>query len=65
MSAGDDHSYADTAHKSRSQSCIHGLAQFLPPDLSQIGQGDADDERGLNPFAQRNNECLKHLKERL
>ena len=42
-----------------------GFAQFGPADLGQIGQGDADDEGGFDPFAQSNDECLQHLVENL
>jgi len=58
VSAGDDHGHADAAEKSRDQRGVDGLAQFLPPDLGQVSQGDADDERRLNPFAERNDESL-------
>ena len=61
MSAGDDDGYADAAKKSRGQRRIHGLAQFLPPDLGQVGQGDADNQGRLDPFAERDDESLKHL----
>ncbi len=36
------------------------FAQLGPPNLGQIGQGDADDERGFDPFAQSDDECLQH-----
>ena len=38
-----------------------GFAQFGPANLGQIGQGDADDKRGFDPFAQSNDEGLQHL----
>ena len=42
-----------------------GFAQFRAADFGQIGQGNADDEGGLDPFAQSNDECLQHLVENL
>ena len=47
------------------QSGKNGFAQFRPPDLGQIGQSDANDERGFDPFAQSYDECLQHLVENL
>ena len=60
VSAGNDDGHANAAAESRDQRRIDGLAQILAPDLGQISQGDADDQRGLDPFAERNDECLKH-----
>jgi len=56
-----DHRHADAAEECRDQRRVHRLAQFLAPDLGQVSQGNADDEGGLNPFAERNDESLKHL----
>jgi hypothetical protein len=47
MGARDDDSHADAAEECGSESGIDGLAQLLPPDLGQVGEGDADNERGL------------------
>ena len=30
------------------------------PGLPQVGQADGDDQEGFEPFAQRDDECLKH-----
>ncbi len=38
------------ADQSRDQSRIDGASQIGPPNLGQIHQGDADDERGFNTF---------------
>ena len=39
------------------------FAQIGPANFGQIGQGDADDEGGFDPFAQSYDECLQHLVE--
>jgi hypothetical protein len=62
MGAGDDDGHADTSEERSNERGVHGLAQFGAPDLGQIGQGNADNQRGLNPFPKRNNESLKHLR---
>ena len=53
----------NAAQKGRGQRRVHRLAQLLPPDLGQVSQGDADDQRGLDPFSQRNDEGLNHLRD--
>ena len=61
MGLGDDYGHADAAQKGRAEGGIDRLAQVGPADLGQVGQGDADNQGSLDPFAQRNDECLKHL----
>jgi len=38
------------------------MAQIVAADLGQVSEGDSDDKSGLNPFAERNDECLEHIK---
>ena len=60
MGARDDDSDADAAQESGGQRGINGFAQFGAPDFRQVGQGYADDQCGLNPFAESDNECIQH-----
>ncbi len=39
------------------------FAQLRPPDLGQVGQSDAHDERGFDTLAQSYDESLQHLVE--
>src|SRR5258707_14266521 len=61
VGAGDDYGDGNAAHERSDERGIDGLAQFVAADLGQIGEGDAVDEGGLDPFAQRDDESLKHL----
>ncbi len=48
----------NAADEGGKQSRKDGFAQFGTTNLGQIGQGDADNERGFDPFAQSYDECL-------
>ena len=39
---------------------MHGRDELLSSGLPQIRQADGDDEKGLEAFPERDDECLKH-----
>ena len=55
---GKQNGHPDAADKGRDQGGIDGFAQLGPTDFGQIGQGNADDQGGFDPFAQGYDECL-------
>ena len=60
VEAREHDGHGDRSGKSCGQGGVDGFAQIVAADLGQISQGDADDERGFDAFAERNDECLEH-----
>ena len=40
---------------------MHGGNQFLASALPQVGEADGDDEKGFEPFPERDDKRLKHV----
>ena len=56
---------ADAAQKGGDQRGVNCLAQFGAPDLGQVSQGDADNERGFYPFTESDKESPEHFRKDL
>ena len=62
--AREDDGHGDACGGGGAQRNVDGLAQVGAADLVDIGEGDADDERGLHTLAQGDDESFKHGGER-
>ena len=51
---------SQAAGECRAQSPENYSAQLRPANLCEVGQGDSNHQRRLNPFPQRDNKCLQH-----
>jgi hypothetical protein len=54
------HRRDDAEHNRDTNAPMHRGNQLLAARLPQIGQGDRHDQERLEPFTQRDAECLQH-----